>query len=152
MTRQPGLPAGPWIAYQAGVDGIQDRLPGTAEAVLALVLRAELYGMARARTACVGISIGGCVDAIGTGRLGAFRRMAHAHAHARDRNVGWICIRSSRRVLAPSGGPSRLLIHEFAHLVAPDGHGPRWRLAVAALGAPSEANRGRRGTGGSGQR
>ena len=89
----------------------------------------------------VGISVGGCAEAIGTPRRGAFRRRAHAHNHPRDPRFGWICILSARarRVVTPTR-PSALLAHEYAHLLAPNsGHGERWRAAVTALGHPAEA-------------
>lgn len=65
-----------------------------------------------------------------------------AHNHPRDPRFGWICILSARagRVVTPTGRPSALLAHEYAHLLAPNsGHGERWRAAVTALGHPAEA-------------
>ncbi len=96
----------------------------------------------------VGISVGGCAEAIGTPRRGAFRRRAHAHNHLRDPRFGWICILSTKagRLITPTGRPSALLAHEYAHLLAPNsGHGERWRAAVTALGhlAAARARRGR---------
>ncbi|MBE7518330.1 MAG: hypothetical protein HS107_03705 [Thermoflexaceae bacterium] len=89
-----------------------------------------------------GISVGGCAESIGTPRRGAFRRRAHAHNHPRDPLFGWICILSTSagRLLTPTGRPSALLAHEYAHLLAPNsGHGERWRTVVTTLGHPAEA-------------
>ena len=114
-------------------------------AVMVLGTKAAAAGILAVPVA--GISVGGCADAIGTPRRGAFRRRAHAHNHPRDPCFGWICILSTRpgRVVTPTGRPSALLAHEYAHLLAPNsGHGERWRAAVTALGHPAEA-RDRRG-------
>ena len=90
----------------------------------------------------VGIFVGGCVE---RGEGSSFRRRAHAHNTRGTRHFGWICIRSARRVLAPSGNPSTLLLHEYAHILAPNhGHDEAWRKAITALGRPAEANRYRR--------
>jgi hypothetical protein len=91
-----------------------------------------------------GISVGGCVEAIGTPRQGAFRARAHAHNHRRDPLFGWICFLGAKpgRLVTPSGRPSALLAHEYAHLLAPgSGHGERWRRAVTAIGYPAQARR-----------
>ncbi|MGE0600658.1 MAG: hypothetical protein AB7J35_05190 [Dehalococcoidia bacterium] len=114
-------------------------------AIAALATKATAAGIRAVPVA--GISIGGCAEAIGTPRRGAFRRRAHAHNHSRDPRFGWICILSARagRVVTPTGRPSALLAHEYAHLLAPNsGHGERWRAAVTALGHPAAA-RARRG-------
>lgn len=93
--------------------------------------------------ALAGISVGGCVDAHGTSRVGAMRRSAHAHNHAGDPHEGWLCFKAFGRehLRTGSGLPSALLRHEYAHLLGRDGHGIRWRRAVTALGAPAEAKR-----------
>lgn len=52
-----------------------------------------------------GVYVGGCV-ARGTGS--SFRAIAHTHTRRGDPFAGWICIRSSRRVLTAAGEPSRL--------------------------------------------
>jgi hypothetical protein len=91
-----------------------------------------------------GISMGGCCDAIGTDRTGSFRRKAHAHNHAGDEMRGWICFLSAKpeKLVAPSGRPTALFAHEYAHIMVPSaGHGERWRRAVTALGHPAEAKR-----------
>ncbi len=109
-------------------------------ALAALVARAAAAGIRAVPVA--GISVGGCAEAIGTPRRGAFRRRAHSHNHPRDPLFGWICILSTRagQVVTPTGRPSALLAHEYAHLLAPtSGHGDRWRAAVTALGHPAEA-------------
>jgi hypothetical protein len=90
-----------------------------------------------------GVSIGGCVWAVGTDRKGAFRRQAHAHTHATDVRRGWVCVLSGRteRLVTPTGKATRLLIHEIAHVATLTGHDDAWRAMVARLGAPSEATR-----------
>ena len=113
-------------------------------AVAALATKAAAAGIRVVPVA--GISVGGCAEAIGTPRRGAFRRRAHAHNYPRDPLFGWICILSTRsgRIVTPTGRPSALLAHEYAHLLAPNsGHGERWRAAVTVLGHPAQA-RGRR--------
>lgn len=109
-------------------------------AVAALGRRAAAAGFRGVPVA--GISVGGCAEAIGTPRRGAFRRRAHAHNHPRDPLFGWICMLSTMagRLITPTGRPSALLAHEYAHLLAPNsGHGERWRTAVTALGHPAQA-------------
>jgi len=110
------------------------------QAVAALGAKAATAGFRAVPVA--GISVRGCAEAIGTPRRGAFRRRAHAHNHPRDPLFGWICTLSTRagRLLTPTGRPSALLAHEYAHLLAPNsGHGETWRNAVTALGHPAQA-------------
>lgn len=67
---------------------------------------------------------------------------AHAHNHRADRAFGWICVADERHVWTPSGDLSRVLLHEYAHLLTPNRrHGRQWQEAVTALGWPSEARR-----------
>ena len=91
----------------------------------------------------LGISTGGCREAHGTPRQGAMRRSAHAHCDPADEHRGWLCFKAYGRehLRTGSGLPSVILRHEYAHLMASDGHGARWQRAVAALGAPGEAKR-----------
>lgn len=113
-----------------------------ADPMAVLRQRAEAAGFRVAKLE--GISVGGCSAAIGTPRRGAFREQAHAHNHPRDPMFGWICILSAKveRLRTPTGRPTALLAHEYAHLLAPStGHGERWRKAVTALGHPAEAKR-----------
>ena len=90
-----------------------------------------------------GVSLGGCCEAIGTERRGAFRRKAHAHTAATDPHRDWICILSDKesRAVTATGRATALLIHEYAHIVTHSGHTAAWGKAVAALGAPNEAKR-----------
>lgn len=99
-----------------------------------------------------GIFIGGCVN---RGVGSSFRARAHAHNNKRtksyfDIHEGWICIRSIARLgkyraLAQDDGstlividkPSRLLMHEYAHILCPNhGHDDTWRRKMIALGQP----------------
>ena len=110
-------------------------------AVAALMARAVAAGTPALPLARV--SGGGGARANRPPRRGAFRRRAHAHNHPRDPLFGWICILSTRagRRLTPTGRPSALLAHEYAHLLAPNsGHGERWRIAITALGHPAQAS------------
>lgn len=112
------------------------------DALNALSLRADdarLYPLPI--DAVRGVSVGGCVEAIGTDRQGAFRRSAHAHNRLGDPWLDWVCFRSAKRVLTPSGKATDMLIHEVAHLIRKGSHGPGWKKAVIALGAPAEAKR-----------
>ncbi len=89
----------------------------------------EVADMLRAKGWPVaGVFIGGC-ERRGVGS--SFR--AAAHTHTRTAPVGWICVRSPKRVLTPSGEPSRLLLHEVAHVLAPKArHGSRTFIAALA--------------------
>lgn len=89
-----------------------------------------------------GISLGGCFKAIGTERKGAFRRVAHAHNYTKSEDWGWLCVLSAKpeKLITPSGQPSALFAHEYAHLIAHSrGHTNKWKLAISALGHPAEA-------------
>ena len=88
-----------------------------------------------------GIFVGGCVE---RGEGSSFRSKAHAHNDQKYPYYGWICVRSIKRIgkfhlfdqrLVDIGvanyqdfdgridKPSQLLLHEYAHLLAPNqGH------------------------------
>lgn len=85
-----------------------------------------------------GVFVGGCV-ARGVGS--SFRRRAHAHCMLRDPHFGWICFRSLKRVGKVEDHmivePSRLLWHEYAHILTPDHyHDDEWRKTMKFLGQP----------------
>jgi hypothetical protein len=83
-----------------------------------------------------GVFVGGCM-----GRGGGSSFRAAAHTHTKTEPLNWICIRSAKRVLTPSGQPSRLLLHEVAHVLAgPASHGSnRFITALAEVGIRTDS-------------
>ncbi len=84
-----------------------------------------------------GVFVGGCV-ARGVGS--SFRAQGHAHTGHRDPHCGWVCIRSSRRLVTASGNLGQLVLHELAHIDTGQGHTDKWRARCQELGYRLQAN------------
>ncbi len=92
---------------------------------------------------CWGVHLGGCVE-MGPEEVHKQVHLAgHAHTNRGCRWRGWICIIDPAEAFTRLGNPSRLVLHEYAHLICGDavGHGATWKRVVAELGAGTEAKR-----------
>jgi len=102
--------------------------------------KAEEFGFSR--RVCRGVFVGSCVRGHGRDAVSTRSVDAHAHNWRGDDFYGWICVSSERRLFTPTGAPTRVMWHEYAHLLVPDAnHGRRWRKVMSELGWPSEARR-----------
>ena len=89
---------------------------------------------------CRGVHVGGCVAGRRWPRAADWDVEAHAHNGDHDPWSGWICVASERSLFTRSRRPTRVMVHEYAHLLAPNSrHGAAWQEAVTDLGYPSEA-------------
>ena len=90
-----------------------------------------------------GIFVGGCIK---RGEGSSFRAKAHAHNQKNTSHYGWICVRSLKRIgdyVSNDDGslsvvkPSRVLWHEYAHILTPNhGHDDVWRAKMKELKQP----------------
>lgn len=105
--------------------------------------RPEVFGFDP--VVCWGVHVGGCVE---MDNDEVYKQLdIEAHAHTRmgpnSRWKGWICVIRPSNVFTKTGRPSRLLLHEYGHLICGnrEGHGPAWRRVVTELGAASEVKK-----------
>ena len=86
----------------------------------------------------LGVYVGGCVS---RGVGSSFRALAHTHTRDGDPYLRWICVRSAKRVLTDSGKPTRILLHEVAHVIAPKSqHGnAAFVKALSAVGIHTDS-------------
>jgi hypothetical protein len=49
-------------------------------------------------------------------------------------HLGWICVRSEKRLYTPDGRPSNLMKHELAHIITGLGHNQVWANKLRELG------------------
>ena len=78
-----------------------------------------------------GVFVGGCAR---RGDGSSFRARAHAHCFGNDEFAGWICVRSPKRLYAPSDKPSKTMLHELAHILTKQGHTKKWAMMLKELG------------------
>ena len=85
-----------------------------------------------------GVFVGGCVE---RGEGSSFRARAHAHMRKGGRNLGWICVRSLKRVYKTDGkSPSNTMLHELAHILTGEGHTDKFRAKLRELGGRCTLN------------
>ena len=88
-----------------------------------------------------GVYVGGCVEERGAWRLW-HEQHGHAHNDTTDPWFGWICILDVKDVITRAGNPTQILLHEYAHLLAPNqGHSVKWKRITTELGAGREVER-----------
>lgn len=103
--------------------------------------RPQRLGLDDPENLCWGVFVGGCIDERNSWSVWEDGRQAHAHNSSTDPFMGWICFVRPEDVLT-RGKPSKILLHEYAHLLVPNkGHPPAWKRAVTRLGAGSEIAR-----------
>ena len=87
------------------------------------------------------VFVGGCIE---RGDGSSFRAKAHAHCRPlTNKCLGWICVRSWRRlgiIVENENGqteiikPSKMMLHELAHIISEQGHSQKFYQTVRAIG------------------
>jgi hypothetical protein len=84
-----------------------------------------------------GTFVNGCIK---RGDGSSFRARAHAHNDPIYPCYGWICVRSVKRVfIKGTNKPSKLMLHELAHILSKSGHDKKWAKKVKELGGAINA-------------
>ena len=88
-----------------------------------------------------GVYVGGCIHERNSYTIWEGSR-SHAHNRRKNEFYGWICVLDPKDVLTPRGKPTAVILHELAHLLAPETlHSRSWKKAVTELGCGSEVAR-----------
>lgn len=53
-------------------------------------------------------------------------------------HIGWICVRSAKRLYNDAGKPSNLMLHELAHIITNQGHNQAWGNKLREIGGRVE--------------
>lgn len=103
--------------------------------------RPEKFGLDPA--VCWGVHLGGCVEMGSDEVHRQVELRGHAHTSSQSYWHGWICIINPNDAFTRRGGPTNLVLHEYAHLLCGErvGHGAKWKTTVTALGAGAEAKK-----------
>lgn len=56
-------------------------------------------------------------------------------------HIGWICVRSAKRLYNANGQPSNTMRHELAHILTEQGHTQTWANMARSLGCRIPKNR-----------
>lgn len=102
---------------------------------------AEELGLAEYSHILRGVYVGSCVHERNAWGIWDGVR-SHAHNYRKNEWFGWVCVLKAEDVLTSRGKPTTVLLHELAHLAAPESlHSRAWKRAVTELGAGTEIAR-----------